>query len=273
MKRGELENFQKTVWDFYKASGRHDLPWRQPEVDGSFDPYKILVSEVMLQQTQVARVIPKFRQFLEVFPTVAALSNASLGDALSEWSGLGYNRRAKFLWQAAKIIAEDYNGIVPSQRDQLIKLPGIGANTAGAILTYAHNQRAAFIETNVRTAFIYHFFAGERNITDSTLHDLVLATLPAKDYRLWFWALMDYGTYLKQTVGNLSVHSKTFAKQSAFKGSKRQIRGKVLKVLRQGKSTKAQLVKQIADDRLKIVLADLVKEGLITQIGDTYMLP
>lgn len=265
--------FREVVTSYYAAHGRHDLPWRQPEADGTFDPYKILVSEIMLQQTQVNRVIPKFLQFTAQFPNVQALSAANLGDVLTVWSGLGYNRRAKFLWQAAQVVHQQYEGQMPASPQLLVKLPGIGINTAGAIMTYAYNKPEVFIETNVRTVIIHHFFADEQKISDARLAEVVVATLPSGGYREWYWALMDYGTHLKHSVGNLSTRSNVFAKQSKFDGSKRQIRGNVLKLLSKQEHTKAQLVKQIADERLPAVLTDLLQEGLIVQADTHYMLP
>lgn len=265
--------FQKTVLDYYQKQGRHDLPWRQPETDGHFDPYKIMVSEIMLQQTQVPRVIPKFLAFTQRFGTVASLAQAPLSEVLKLWSGLGYNRRAKFLWQAARQIADEHAGELPSSKPVLITLPGIGVNTAGAITVYAHDRPEVFIETNIRTVFIHHFCADRQDVSDKQIAELVAAALPANDYRTWYWALMDYGTYLKQSVGNVSRQSKTFVKQSRFQGSKRQIRGQVLRLLGEGSHTKAQLVKHIADERLDAVLQDLTSEGLITRSGSAYSLP
>lgn len=267
------QTFRKVVWEYYQAQGRHDLPWRQPETDGTFDPYKILVSEIMLQQTQVGRVIPKFQEFLEKFPSFTALANAPLGEVLKSWNGLGYNRRAKFLWQAASMVMQEYDGRLPEQLDQLVKLPGVGQNTAGAILAYAYNTPVVFIETNIRTVFIHHFFSTVNEVTDKEIIALVAKTLPDNP-RGWYWALMDYGSHLKQTVGNLNQQSRQYTKQSAFHGSRRQIRGKVLRLLAEGGYTRQQLARDIPDDRLPDVLADLTKEGLIVlHPQGVFMLP
>lgn len=270
----EFGHFQQTVWDYYRTHGRHDLPWRLPDANGRFDPYKIMVSEIMLQQTQVPRVIPKFLQFLERFPSANALAEAPLGEVLSCWSGLGYNRRAKFLWQAAGNISRDHEGQVPTSRAELTKLPGIGPNTAGAILTYAYNQSEPFIETNIRTVFIHHFFADHQQaVSDAAIMEVVEKTLPSENPREWYWALMDYGTYLKQTVGNLSRRGKGFARQAQFEGSKRQIRGKVLRLLTSGGYTANQLDEAIVDERLAFVLDQLVAEGLVINREHVYRLP
>src|SRR5215471_3425360 len=171
------EQFCKLVFEYYQNHGRHDLPWRLPDSNGSFHPYKILVSEIMLQQTQVPRVLPKFKDFIGQFPTIQSLAQAPLKDVLVAWQGLGYNRRAKFLWQAAQAIIQDSEGTVPSTESDLVKLPGIGKNTAGAISAYAFNQPAIFIETNIRTVFIHHFFKDQVDVPDKALLGLVGATL------------------------------------------------------------------------------------------------
>ena len=264
--------FQSEVWDYYHAHGREELPWRIAGKDGAFDAYRIAVSELMLQQTQVSRVIPKYQQFIMVFPNVQDLAQAPLGDVLRVWSGLGYNRRAKFLWQAAQQVVSEYGGVFPEQLEELMKLPGIGHNTAAAILVYAHNQPVVFVETNIRTVFIHHFFQDQTAVADKAILELVAETLDKEHPREWYWALMDYGTYLKQLVGNLNRLSKTYAKQSAFRGSKRQIRGQVLRLLGDKPYTGAELQKQIADTRLNVVLEDLVDEQLVQLRGKTYHL-
>ncbi len=290
----EIENFQEVIWDYYAKHGRTTLQWRLPEPDDSFDPYKIMVSELMLQQTQVARVIPKYEAFLESFPNVQSLAAATLGDVLRTWQGLGYNRRAKFLWMAAAAITK--MDTFPKSLEALVKLPGIGKNTAGAILAYAFNQPVVFIETNIRTVYIHHFFPNENEVTDKQIVELVEQTLPHDEekehpesrihfdpgamrktvglshYREWYWALMDYGSYLKQTIGNPNKASKHFAKQSTFHGSKRQIRGHIIRLLGTGRYSFEELQKTIRDERLKAVLVELVNERLIKERSGTYSL-
>ena len=270
--RTDTTQFNEVLWTHYNAHGRHELPWRQPESDGAFDPYKILVSELMLQQTQVSRVILKFHEFIINFPTVGSLATAPLADVLKLWSGLGYNRRAKFLWLAAQKVVTDYAGVIPSALPELISLPGVGSNTAGAILAYAYNEPAEFLETNVRTVYIHHFFNDQTAVPDKLLLERLQATLDREHPREFYWALMDYGSYLKQTVGNASKFSATYAKQSKFKGSKRQIRGQVLRALGDGPHTAQMLNEMIADDRLAAVLNDLVHENLINKTADGYRL-
>lgn len=272
MKPSDILTFQQTVWRYYNDNGRHDLPWRQPDAQGTYDPYKIVVSELMLQQTQVPRVVPKFAVFIQAFPSFDALASAPLSEVLQVWSGLGYNRRAKFLRQSAQIVAEQYGGTLPDNRADLVGLAGIGSHTAGAILAYVYNQPAVFIETNIRTVFIHHFFAGQEKVDDAALLPLIEQTLPEGKAREWYWALMDYGTYLKQSVGNASRASAGYAKQSAFQGSRRQVRGQVLRILGEGQQTPAGLRKAIADERLASVLDDLTREGFIQKVNGRHRL-
>ncbi len=268
-----MQRFRTEVWDHYRAHGRHELPWRQPGPDGRFDAYPITVSELMLQQTQVGRVIPKYDMFIVRFPTVHELANAQLGDVLRAWSGLGYNRRAKFLWQTARAVENNHAGIFPGTREELVSLPGIGPNTAGAILAYAYNQPAVFVETNIRTAFIHHFFHDSAaGITDAAIMELAARALDKEHPREWYWALMDYGSYIKRTVGNLNRRSTAYSRQSPFHGSRRQVRGEVLRLLGEGSQTARSLSTHIQDERLPEVLETLVAERLVKRTAGRYRL-
>ena len=260
--------FLATLWQYYDLHGRHELPWRMAEVDGTYDPYKILVSELMLQQTQVARVVPKFAAFLEQFPNTKQLAAASLSEVLTAWSGLGYNRRAKFLHQAAQRIEDECLGIFPTDYTELIKLPGVGANTAGAIMAYAFNQPIVYIETNIRTVYIHHYFSDGQAIHDDQLRPVIERTLDTDNPRAFYWALMDYGSWLKQQIGNLNKLSVHYTKQSPFAGSLREIRGKVIRLLTARPHSLQELEAIIMDARLASVLAALTVEGLITQSAD-----
>jgi A/G-specific adenine glycosylase len=266
-------SFRQVVDDYYQMHGRHDLPWRQPGPDRLFDPYKILVSEVMLQQTQVSRVIPRYGAFLARFPTAKALAGSPLGEVLTEWQGLGYNRRAKYLWQAAGQVAHAYGDKFPRKQSELERLPGVGTNTAGAVLAYAFNEPVAFVETNIRTVFIHHFFKDQASVSDKAILRLVQATLDKENPRRWYWALMDYGSILKVTIGNLSRASKTYTKQSRFAGSLRQLRGKTLRLLSTGPLLEQSLFNELADSRSSFVLQQLEAEGLIQHQGEKYTLP
>ena len=267
------EDFLNTIITYYREQGRHDLPWRQPEAGETFAPYKILVSEVMLQQTQVVRVIPKYQTFLTRFPSLKALAIAPLSDVLVAWQGLGYNRRAKFLWESAQAVQRQYGTVLPSDQAALVRLPGIGHNTAGAVMAYAFNQPALFIETNIRTVYLHHFFAGQTGVSDKAILGVLDETLDRQNPRVFYWMLMDYGSYLKQTVGNVSRASKGYVKQSKFGGSLRQIRGQVLRLLADGPKPTPELERLIGDDRLAAVLATLEREGLIICSGEQYRLP
>ncbi|MBA3758249.1 A/G-specific adenine glycosylase [Candidatus Saccharibacteria bacterium] len=260
----EIQKFQEMVWGYYREHGR-ELPWREEP----FDAYRILVSEIMLQQTQVSRVIPKYHSFLKRFPTIDDLAKASIGDVLREWSGLGYNRRAKYLHEAAKQLLSMAR---TWKVEDLEACKGIGKNTAAAICVYAYNQPLVFIETNIRTVYIHHFFEEEDNISDSDLLPLLEQTIDREHPRKFMWALMDCGTHLKKTAGITASRSKHYSPQSKFEGSLRQIRGEVLRQLLGSSKTERRLVDIINDSRLKTALAQLSAEGLIIKEGSRYHL-
>lgn len=264
--------FLETLWDYYGKNAR-DLPWRLPDSHGNFDAYKIMVSEFMLQQTQVSRVVEKYQTFLGVFPDVQALAAAPLREVLAQWSGLGYNRRAKFLHEAAQQICCMHNGTIPETMDELTALPGIGTNTAGAIMAYAFNRPVVFIETNIRTVYIHHFFADDEHVTDQQIVTYLEKTLDHEQPREFYWALMDYGSYLKSKVGNRSRQSAHYYRQSRFEGSARQLRGEVLRQLMVESRTLRQLKTVIQDDRLDAVLNGLKNDGLILQKKHKWQLP
>lgn len=264
--RIHTEQFLETLWGYYAKHGR-SLPWRE-----TTDPYKIMVSELMLQQTQVPRVIPKYQEFLKAFPNVARLATASFIEVLKVWNGLGYNRRAKYLHQAAQMIMRDWQGKVPADVTKLTQLPGIGHNTAAAIVVYAFNTPECFIETNVRTVYIHHFFADVNDVSDSDIMHVLKETLDTEQPREFYWALMDYGSHLKATVGNRAQASKHYKKQSRFQGSMRQIRGQVIKELLMAPKTNEELSNKIADDRLVTVLYALESEGFIVHTKGRYQL-
>lgn len=252
------EEFKEVVWQHGRELYR-DMPWRV-----NTEPYFVLVSELMLQQTQVDRVIPKFHQFMMAFPTVQALSASTLAEVLTVWSGLGYNRRAKFLYEAAQRIVSEFDGVIPSTFDELVSLPGIGPNTAGAILAYSFNQPIVFIETNIRTVYFYHLFKEDELISDKELKEKVAQTLDTEHPREWYWALMDYGAFLKKQGAGQINRSKHYRKQPPLRGSLREVRGLILKALAQGDLTKEELVVLIPqDERFERALTDLTAEKLI----------
>jgi A/G-specific adenine glycosylase len=270
----DIESFYGALSAHYSESGRHAMIWRIPEPDGSFDPYRIMVSEVMLQQTQVDRVAPKYAKFIATFPGTAELAAASLGEVLRLWTGLGYNRRAKFLWQAAARVEMAFGGRFPDTVDDLKTLPGVGPNTAGAIYAYAYNRPVVFVETNIRTVVIHHFFKDAANIADRDILrvlESVMQTGSGTDEHLnahanpreFYWAMMDYGSYLKKSVGNLNRASKSYARQSPFEGSRRKVRGAVIRLLADGEQTLATVRREVQDERLDDVLDALLSEDMI----------
>lgn len=237
-----------------------DMPWRRDT-----RPYYVLVSELMLQQTQVERVIPKFHAFIEVFPDEIALAEASLADVLKLWQGLGYNRRAKFLHEAAKIIVR--HGEFPQDESGLTALPGVGINTAGAIRAYAFNSPAVFIETNVRTVYIHHFFDDQERVSDRDIQNVLEQTIDTESPREFYWALMDYGSWLKKQ-GVRPSRSRHYKKQSPLKGSVREVRGQIVALLAAHSQTENDLREMMtADERFEAALTGLLKDGLVTRSG------
>ncbi len=262
----QTTSFQNTVWEYY-ASHKREFPWRENTY-----PYRILISEIMLQQTQTSRVVGKFEEFLGRFPDIYTLAHASQAEVLQTWQGLGYNRRARFLHQTAQIICEQYEGTVPHRQHELVSLPGIGANTAGSITVFAYNTPAIFIETNIRSVFLHWFFPGQDNVSDKNILSLIEQTLHQENPREWYWALMDYGVFLKQQSDNPSRRSRHHKQQTPFTTSKRKVRGEVIRLLTNTPLTYKQLGETIDDSRLDDVLNALEVEQLITRASDTYRL-
>jgi len=275
------QKFRNIVWKHYAEHGRHALPWRK-----SHDPYKVLVSEMMLQQTQVERVIPYFTAWMKTYSTVKRLAAAPLADVLRHWQGLGYNRRAKMLHEAAKAVVREHGGRMPKSIEGLQSLPGVGPYTARAVAAFAYDQDVVFIETNLRTAVIHHFFADRSGIPDAEVLAVLEKAKPRwpsgreeggkHGPREWYSALMDYGAYLKRSGVRVNAKSKGYAKQSAFEGSGRQARGAILRALAAGPSGKATLLKLLPSERkpqLEAQLAKLLQEGMIERKGSSYGLP
>jgi A/G-specific adenine glycosylase len=255
-----LEQFITVVWDFYRQCGR-TFSWRATHC-----PYHIVVSEIMLQQTQTYRVEPKYEQFIATLPTLDALADASLNTVLSLWQGLGYNRRAKYLHELAQRVVAEYDGVLPDTPEQLITFSGIGRNTAASICAFAHNKPIVFIETNIRTVFIYSFFRDNDLVSDNELLPLIEQTLDHQNPREWYYALMDYGVHLKKQFGNPARRSLHRTKQSTFEGSDRQIRGAIIRLLtKNSKIGIPELLSAInrPKERVVPIMAKLLKEGLI----------
>jgi A/G-specific adenine glycosylase len=256
----DLEAFVDIIRGFYTRM-RRPMPWRD-----EITPYRVVVSEIMLQQTQVRRVMEKFPLFISRFPDFTSLADASLTDVLEAWQGLGYNRRAKYLHGLARLVVDDWNGALPTDPEILITFPGIGSATACSITAFAFNKPVVFIETNIRRVFIHHFFVGREKIADSDIRPLVERTLDHKNPRDWYYALMDYGTWLAGRIENPNRKSRHYTRQSAFEGSDRQIRSSLLKkILATKNSPLEEIIKNSEGDtqRMRRIIADMVKEGLL----------
>lgn len=253
-----IQAFRKLIWAYYKQNKRN-LPWRKTR-----DPYKILVSEIMLQQTQSHRVEPKYKTFISRFPTVDSLAQASSADVLREWQGLGYNRRALYLKKCAEQLIGRFNGKFPKDLDKLMSLPGIGPATAGDILAFAWNIPTVFIETNIRTVFIHFFFKDVDKVSDKEILPLVKKTLDTQNPREWYWALFDYGVMLKKK-GASNSKSAHYAKQTKFIGSFRQKRAQVVRLLLEKPQTAQELAKNMNVNAILIgkVMKSLEKDGLV----------
>ncbi len=262
-----IDTFRSIILDYYAANKRI-LPWRETII-----PYWVLLSEIMLQQTQVPRVLIKFAEFTARFPTLESLASATLPDVLSSWQGLGYNRRGKFLREAAVILVDKYNGTIPKSVELVDELPGIGHATASAIVTYTYNISTVFLETNVRRVLLHHFFQDRLDVPDTELIPIAAEAVDKSNPRDWYYALMDYGTFLAKTIENPNRRSKHYSVQSKFEGSIRQVRGALLrKFLHEKLVPYIKLQEEFPDQRLDKALAGMVKDGLIHKEDENYIL-
>ncbi len=230
----------------------------------------------MLQQTQVERVIPFYWRFLEKFSTVERLAVAPLSSVLKVWQGLGYNRRARNLHHAVQEIVGHYRGSFPRTVEQWEALDGVGPYTARAVVAFAFNKDCIFIETNIRTAVLHHFFGDTKDISDVQITKILEQVLPKREARKWYSALMDYGAYLKQSGIKLNTKSKHYVKQSKFAGSNREARGAILRALVGGGRTSASLANLLGLSRraqLRAALSALLSEHLIQKRGNRFQLP
>ncbi len=255
-----IAKFQKEVLTYYAEQGR-SFPWRTTR-----DPYKILVSEIMLQQTQAPRVIEKYASFLQRFPTIETLARAPRTKVLKEWQGLGYNRRGLALKKTAEIIMSDFKGKIPKDYNALLSLPGVGPATAGDIMAFAWNMPAIVIETNIRAVFLHFFFPEKNSVPDGELLPLITKSLPANNAREWYYALMDYGAMLKKKLPNPSRRSRHYAQQSPFKGSNREQRSKILKYILAYPKQDLETITEALDIDPAVIkknISAMVTEGLI----------
>ena len=264
-----LEAFSRKILKFYDQQGRK-FRWRE-----EISPYRILVSEIMLQQTQTGRVEEKFVAFLGRFPGFQDLAAAEFSEVLRYWKGLGYNRRAKYLHDISRTVVAEFGSALPDDPEILVRFSGIGKATAASICVFAFNKPYAFIETNIRTVFIHFFFPDQLGVSDTEIFALVEKTMDRENPRRWFYALMDYGVMLKKTVGNLSRKSSTYRKQSRFEGSDRQLRGRILDLLlsrtRVDVTTAAIMLAQ-PEDRVRAQTAALHSEGLLVEDNGWFKL-
>lgn len=257
----DKNTFRTTVYNYYKSNKR-SFPWRE-----TTDPYAILISEFMLQQTQTDRVVPKYEAFIKRFPDFRTLAQAKQTEVLEYWQGLGYNRRALYLHKTAQQIHELFHDQLPTDQLTLQTFPGIGPYTAAAIIAFAFNQPAVVIETNIRTVFIYHFFGDKEDVHDKEILSLIKETVDTANPREWYYALMDYGVYLKKLHPNPNRKSKHYTKQSKFEGSDRQLRGELLRILLNDKEiplSKLSVDLQEDTKRLDKIATSLAQDGFIT---------
>jgi len=264
-----VQLFRHVINEYYQQQGRY-FPWRATD-----NPYHIVVSEIMLQQTQTERAISKYEQFILQLPSFHALADVSARDLLTLWSGLGYNRRALFLQKIAQKVVHEHAGVLPADPQLLQTFPGIGPGTAGSICAFAYNLPTVFIETNIRTVFIHTFFKHEQRVNDKALMPLIAQTVDQKNARHWYYALMDYGVMLKKKYKNPSRLSVHHTKQSTFEGSERQIRGQIIKLLTEHSALPFEyLVALTGRERARVEknLHALCLEGLVKQTDDLYHL-
>ena len=261
-----IAEFKDKIFTYYCRHGR-SFPWRE-----TTDPYHILVSEFMLQQTQTGRVMGKYKEFISLFPDFTALAQTSLHSVLQAWQGLGYNRRALALKESARKIVDKHGGVPPKNIEGLVGLPGIGRSTAGALLAFAHNLPVAFIETNIRRVYIHFFFPERERVGDREILPLVEQTMDRDNPRDWYYALMDYGAMLKTNLPNPNRKSAHYTRQAPFEGSNRQTRGMILKLLlSSGSLHENELIGKLNGDpsRVRTILREMVREGFIQTSGDT----
>jgi A/G-specific adenine glycosylase len=266
----EISSFQDFIWNFYSTNKR-DFAWRNNE-----NPYHVVVSELMLQQTQTHRVEPKFELFIGEFPDFETLAQASLRNVLSLWQGLGYNRRGKYLQQIAQAVVLEHGGRLPADTELLRALPGIGPYTAGSICAFAFNKPTVFIETNIRAVYLHTFYKDVQKVPDAELLPLIAATLDPVNPREWYYALMDYGVELKKSGKNPNVRSKHHAVQSKFEGSDRQIRGRIIALLTSHEQLSLSEIIERVDgnqrDRIERIVGQLCSDEMIKNEQGRYFI-
>ncbi len=268
VEEASLHEFRSRILSFYVAHGR-SFPWRE-----SSDAYHILLSEVMLQQTQTSRVLPKYELFLSHYPTIEELAGATVLDLLTHWKGLGYNRRALYLHQCAKA-SEAWGWTLPEDEHLLRTLPGVGKATAAALMAFAYGAPSIYVETNIRRVIIHCFFRDEHSVTDRQVEEVLRLLLSdIDDYKRWYYALMDYGVLLKALLPNPNRRSAHYSRQGTFENSNRQIRGLLIHLLAEGGpregDTIATTLSQFDRERIQYCLTALTEEGFVEESGGVY---
>lgn len=277
--KSSIDQFVERVWIEGDRHERHGLPWRYRD-----DPYQVYVSEAMLQQTQVARVMNFWPRFMQMFPTIDALASADVSDVLGAWQGLGYNRRALALKRAADECSANNKGRMPDTYEGLLELPGVGAATAAGIVAFAYNRPSVYIETNVRSVFIHQFFPDGEKVSDKLLHPLVEQTCSRENPRGWYYALLDWGAHLKSTGVNPSRRSAHYSRQGAFEGSRRQKRAFLLREVLGNPGISIEAAKQALDQAeisagreavdahlFEAIVSEMVYEGFFRREGDSLV--
>ncbi|MBN2510940.1 MAG: A/G-specific adenine glycosylase [Spirochaetales bacterium] len=266
----DIELFQSMVLDFYHDYGR-DLPWRH-----TVNPYHILVSEIMLQQTQVQRVLLKYESFIKAVPDFDALARLPFPRLLELWQGLGYNRRALALKEAAVRVVGDHGGVLPDNPDLLKGFKGIGPNTAASVCVFAYNKPLVFIETNIRRVFTHYFFSTGTAVDDRQLLPIIEKALYAFSPRDWYNALMDLGSLIPKHTENPNRRNPAYRTQSPFEGSLRQIRGEILRVLAKNPvfpdelGDKSPLLARTDRKNIKKAVSALESEGFVVKEDGSY---
>ncbi|MBI5619600.1 A/G-specific adenine glycosylase [Candidatus Gottesmanbacteria bacterium] len=261
----QIKEFQNKIFSWWDKNMR-DLPWRH-----THDPYKILISEVMLQQTQVSRVITKYREFIATFPTVGALAKASISDVLKIWKGMGYNRRALYLKQAAQVVVERYGEKFPKSEKELIKLPGLGTYTVRALLVFAYKQNVACVDTNIRR-IITHFFFDDKPQKPSVIQSVADQLMPKGKAWEWHQALMDYGA-LAMPNAKCQMLNKEKKKTIPFKESNRFYRGRIIDRLREGNIRESMIIREFqkkygkSREFMRSILSGLKNDGLLARFA------
>jgi A/G-specific adenine glycosylase len=262
------ETFLQTILGFYEGHGRQFI-WRETS-----DPYRILLSEVMLQQTQTSRVIPKYELFLSLWPTLKDLAGVALDELLYHWKGLGYNRRALNLRRSA-IASREWDWNLPTKQTELLSLPGVGKATAAAIGAFSYRERTIYLETNIRRVLLHCFYPDQEGVKDKEL-ELLLGRLVqlVEDPKAWYYALMDFGVLLKHLLPNANTRSAHYTKQAKFENSNRQIRGQLIHLLSDTGAKEQQqvttLLSHFEEERVLYCLGQLEKEGFVEETEGTY---